>query len=154
MTAKGWMIAGVAAAVLGWAPVAGAREQFPGILAGQLNAPQDPPCSVCHLGGKTSGATVFTPFAWSMRAHGLGGSEASVATAIQGVKADGVDSDGDGVPDWQEIVAGTNPNAPGTGLEGPDPQLGCQIASGGPSGGALALGIAALVWRRRRRRRR
>ena len=145
------MVLLVGTAMLSWAPAAGAREEFPGVIARELNAPQDPPCSVCHLGGKTSGATVFTPFAWSMRAHGLSGSPDSVVSAIRGVKADGVDSDGDGVPDWQEIVAGTNPNAPGSGIDGADPQLGCRVAGRGPGSGAAALLVGALVWLNRRR---
>ena len=98
------LCAGIALVVL--APAAHARKEFPGVIARELNAPKDPPCSICHLGGKTSGATVFTPFAWTMRAHGLSGSASSVQSAIDGVKADNVDSDGDGVPDWQEIVNG------------------------------------------------
>src|SRR5450631_1613662 len=102
------LCAGIALVVL--APAAHARKEFPGVIARELNAPKDPPCSICHLGGKTSGATVFTPFAWTMRAHGLSGSASSVQSAIDGVKADNVDSDGDGVPDWQEIVNGTDPN--------------------------------------------
>ncbi|MES1209414.1 MAG: thrombospondin type 3 repeat-containing protein [Pseudomonadota bacterium] len=107
-----------------------------------------------HLGGKTSGATVFTPFAWAMRAHGLSGSKESVQSAIEGVKTDGVDSDGDGVPDWQEIVDGTDPNAPGTAKDIQDPQLGCAVG-GGPGGRAGAVAASAIllvsVIRRRRR---
>lgn len=144
------LCAGIALVVL--APAAHAREEFPGVIARTLNAPQDPPCSICHLGGKTSGATVFTPFAWTMRAHGLSGSTSSVQSAIEGVKTDNVDSDGDGVPDWQEIVNGTNPNAPGTATDIQDPQLGCELG-GTTRHGALASSAVLLVWMIRRRRR-
>jgi hypothetical protein len=146
-----------AAAFVAWAHAAQAREQFPGVIAAELNAPQAPPCSVCHLGGKTSGATVFTPFAWTMRAHGLSSSISSVQSAIEGVKADNVDSDGDGVPDWQEIVAGTDPNAPGTAKDIQDPQLGCRVggASSGRAGAwaASAILLVSLIRRRRIKRR-
>jgi len=148
-----WVFVFVAAALVPAGTAAQAREEFPVLIARQLGAPHDPACSVCHLGGKTSGATVVTLFAWSMRAHGLGGSPSSVDTAIQGVKADDVDSDGDGAPDWQEIVAGTDPNAPGTAADFSDPQLGCRMAPGRPGWGSAAALAAGLVCFLRRRRR-
>lgn len=133
-----------AIALIALTHTAEAREEFPGVVARELNAPHDPACSICHLGGKTSGATVFTPFAWTMRAHGLSDTASSVQTAIKGVKTDSVDSDGDGIPDWQEIVDGTDPNAPGTATDIQDPQLGCQLG-GGPPGRAALVGAALLV---------
>ena len=145
------LCAGIALVVL--APAAHAREEFPGLIARELNAPKDPPCSICHLGGKISGATVFTPFAWTMRAHGLSGSASSVQSAIKGVMTDEVDSDGDGVPDWQEIVNGTDPNAPGTATDIQDPQLGCEVGGGTTRRGALTSSAVLLVWIIRRRRR-
>ena len=122
------------------------------------------PCSLCHLGGKTSGATVFTPFAWGMRARGMTGgggdrtaqamNDPSVQTAILQMKADGVDSDGDGTPDWQEIVDGTDPNEPGTASDIQDPQLGCAVGGRRTAGGlGAALTLAALALARRRRSR-
>ena len=141
------MVAWMASAGAAWG-----HDEFPGIIARELNAPHDPACSVCHLGGKTSGATVSTLFAWSMRARGLSGSPASVATAIHQVQVDGVDSDGDGVPDAQEIIDGTNPNTPGTATDIPDPQLGCGLGPGRPAGPGAALVLVALVWLIRKRR--
>lgn len=141
-------------ALLALAATAEAREEFPGLIAEQLQAPQNPPCGVCHEGGKIgSAATVFTPFAWTMRAHGLGDSGSSVRTAAQGVKDDGVDSDGDGTPDWQEIVDGTDPNAPGTAMYSQDPQLGCQMGHGstGPSAAGWLAALLGIMLRRRRR---
>ncbi len=150
---KAWLSGSVLLAVMGAGTVAGAREQFPRVIAQRLVAPRLPSCSICHLGGKTSGATVATLFAWTMRAHGMSGSQSSVDTAIQGVAADHVDSDGDGVTDAQEIVDGTDPNTPGTATDFTDPQLGCRIASG-RSGWGSAAGLAlAAAWFIRRRRR-
>ena len=80
-----------------------------------------------------------------MRAHGLSDSASSVQSAIQGVKADNVDSDGDGVPDWQEIIDGTNPNEPGTAKDIQDPQLGCQIGDDGLD--AALLPARRSCWR-------
>jgi hypothetical protein len=141
------------AAMVALAHAAQAKEQFRDAIATELHAPQKPPCSICHLGGKTSGATVFTPFAWTMRAYGMSDSASSVRSAIQAVEAEKVDSDGDGVPDFQEIVDGTNPNAPGTATDIQDPQLGCEV--GGGTAGYLATAGSAilLVWSVRRRRR-
>jgi MYXO-CTERM domain-containing protein len=113
------------------------------------------PCSVCHLGGKTGGATPFTPFAWGMRARGMSGSDSSVESAILKMQTDGVDSDGDGVPDAQEIIDGTDPNEPGTAKDIQDPQLGCAVGgrqTAGGLGAALAVGALALFGGRRRRR--
>lgn len=147
-----WLSLCLATATILGARVAHARREFPDVIAQQLNAPNAPPCSICHLGGKTSGATVETPFAWTMRAHGMSGSPSSVQTAILGVMKDSVDSDGDGVPDWQEIVDGTDPNEPGTAADIQDPQLGCRVAGGPPGRGvAASLAVALVVAIRRRR---
>ncbi|HLK94013.1 MAG TPA: thrombospondin type 3 repeat-containing protein [Polyangia bacterium] len=140
---------------------AAAKPTFPCALLDGLNqacpaqVSLQPPCSDCHLGGKTGGATPFTAFAWGMRARGMSGSVESVKTAIAQMKIDGVDSDGDGTPDWQEIIDGTDPNEPGTASNIQDPQLGCAVGgrrAAGGIGAALALAALALVRRGRRRR--
>jgi MYXO-CTERM domain-containing protein len=145
------------AVVVGWPAASWAREEFPDLVATTLEgAPPAhvPPCSVCHLGGKTAGTTVFTPFAWAMRLRGLEGSTSSVRTAIRKVQADGVDSDGDGVGDADEIIRGTDPNNAGVATDLQDPQLGCRVGGGGPASAAgLAAAAGALVLIRRRRRR-
>ena len=135
------------------AHAAHAKEQFRDAIVSELNASQTPPCSICHLGGKTSGATVFTPFAWTMRAHGMSNSTSSVRSAIRAVATDEVDSDGDGVPDAQEILDGTDPNAPGTATDIQDPQLGCRVGGGAGERGAAASSAMLLAWLIRRRRR-
>lgn len=155
-----WRRALMIAVLVGWPGAAWARKQFPGWIATTLEGsmpPHVPPCSVCHLGGKTSAATIFTPFAWAMRVRGLGSSQASVDSAIIQVQSDGVDSDGDGVPDAQEIIDGTDPNNAGGATDLQDPQLGCDLGGGARSGTAaafLALAAFALVRRRGKNRER
>ena len=153
-----WRRALMIVVLVGWPGAAWARKQFPNWIATKLEGPTPPhvpPCSVCHLGGKTSAATIFTPFAWAMRVRGLGSSQASVDSAIIKVQSDGVDSDGDGVPDAQEIIDGTDPNNAGGATDLQDPQLGCDLGGGARSGTAaasLALAAVALVRRRRQNR--
>ncbi len=153
---RAWRFVWVGVALVAAARPAHAKPQFRDAIAARLAAPPGTPaCSVCHLGGKTSGATVDTPFAWTMRAHGLTDSLASVVPAVDGVAADKVDSDGDGVPDTVEISRGTDPNEPGTATDVQDPQLGCQVGGAGgrpPAGGAAALLAGAGAWLVRRRR--
>lgn len=138
-------------------PLVEAKEPFPGMVARHLQAPREPPCGLCHEYGKTGGSTLVTPFAWAMRARGLTG-ESSLLASLDRVAADGVDSDGDGSADVEEIVAGTDPNTaastpahPGTVA---DPQLGCAVASGAPvtpAASLLALTVLFLAATRRRR---
>jgi hypothetical protein len=150
----------IAVAATAMSPAARAHEEFPSQIAYHLDAPNDPACGLCHLGGKTGSGTVYTPFAWAMRARGLTGEGDTVLPAIDRMRDDGVDSDGDGATDTNEIIDGTDPNAPGTAKNPTDPQLGCSAAGRPLRGGraaaivvSLAGGlVAALTGRRRRRR--
>jgi len=142
-----------------------AQDEFPGRIAADLGladpARDAPPCSLCHLDGKTGGDTLVTPFALAMRARGLTGG-GSLDQALARVGADRVDSDGDGAIDVDEIAAGSDPNSaasvptPGTTTPVPDPQLGCAVA-GRSRGDGAAIGVvvaAAFMWRRHRHPRR
>jgi len=134
--------------------VARAKPEFPPEIARHLSASVDPACSVCHLEGKTGGITVVTPFALALRAHGFTGPSATLNAALDRMTADGTDTDGDGVPDVEELRAGSDPNSPVPGATTADPQYGCGVASPRRSTwAAVALIIAAAALRRRARRR-
>jgi Bacterial TSP3 repeat len=138
------------------APLAVAKEAYPGDIARHLGAQSKPPCGLCHEYGKTgTGATVVTPFGWAIRARGFTDAS-SLTAALDRVATDKVDSDGDGAFDTEEIIAGTDPNSPAStpghpGATG-DPQLGCAVA--GDARGAwtsLAAILLALGFGARRR---
>ena len=132
------------ASVVG-APRAQAREALGPEVAAQLSLSYVPACALCHSAGAEGGAA-DTPFATAMRERGLSASADSVAPALDSVRRDGVDSDGDGTGDIDEIIAASDPNADGDG---------CTCAAAGvadaPSLFASALMLLSLATRRRAR---
>lgn len=142
-----------------------ATGNFPSAIENDLSLDYQPPCSVCHAGGKTGSGTVTTPFGKSLRERGLvADDENSLSTALGRMMDDAVDSDGDGATDIDELVADTDPNGSGAGSLGENSaQYGCgaQIAagdagSGSPGAFALAfltaVGLAVQLRARRQRR--
>ena len=88
-----------------------ATPNFPAAIAQDLGAPQ-PPCSICHAGGMTGYGTVTTPFGQAMKARGLvAGDQTSLKTALDRMRTDKVDSNGNGILDVDELIAGNDPNA-------------------------------------------
>jgi MYXO-CTERM domain-containing protein len=146
---------------LGASPAALASPTYPTAIRSHLSLSDAPSCSLCHQGGQTGFGTVTTPFGVAMRDRGLvAEDEASLFSALDKMSAEGVDSDGDGASDIEELVAGTNPNGDvgGTSSAAPPLAYGCNttIAPGGaagPSGAGLALAsLAAIALASRRRR--
>jgi hypothetical protein len=136
-----------------------AKENFPDAIQADRRLPYRPPCRLCHIQGTTGSGSVATPFGISMLAHGMTGSESSLAPALNALEADHTDSDGDGTPDITELTdGGTDPNTPANvRLVGEDPRYGCSVAPAGrsPRWGevlASALALASALRTRSNRR--
>ncbi len=138
---------------------AGATSDLPRDIQRDLGLHYLPPCSLCHDRGKTGPGTVITPFGWSMRGAGLKPRDAtSLANALATLRANGTDSDGDGIPDVQELVAGTDPNSAASVPEvQPEPGYGCggqpPVPRGASATAAPFMVACALLAARRRGRR-
>ena len=139
-----------------WASPAGAVPQFPRDIRSDLALTYDPPCRLCHIQGTTGAGTVATPFGLSMLEHGLTEDHSTLSSALAALRADNVDSDGDGVPDITELMANTDPNTPvDAPLSQQGPTYGCSTSgTNGPNLAAcvaLAIVIAGAALGRRRR---
>jgi MYXO-CTERM domain-containing protein len=149
-----------ACATISFAERAAATPNFPGAIASKL-AGETPDCSICHVCRRTMRGTVNTPWGAAMRERGLQAyDESSLMAALERMRADGIDSDGDGTLDVDAVKMGKDPNPPTCDEEADEtiPKYGCVgsvSASGEPANGgvvllALALlGVAATVRRRK-----
>lgn len=133
-----------------------ASPDYPDAVQGATGSPCPPPCTVCHESSSGGYGTAVKPFARSMAKVGKLDAEDSalVAPAVEKLKAQATDSDGDGTTDIDELGAGRDPNLHGKGdICGPEYGCGATIEPRQPVDGS-ALALAALVafalWLRRR----
>ena len=131
--------------------LAHASSNYPAEIRAHLGLSYTPDCTLCHNVPSGGYGTVTTPFGTSMRARGLVAQNVqSLDTALDALAAEKTDSDGDGVPDIDELKAGTNPNSSGGAV--PPPTYGCFDVSGQPGSPLALLPVAlALVLLRLRR---
>jgi len=127
-----------------------ATPRLPAAVRDDLSLSYTPACSLCHIRGNTGAGTQITPFALSARSFGFDGNQRDLATALVDMRAAHTDSDGDGVDDIDELIAGTDPN-----VYGPvpfstqvDPSYGC--STGGVAGALALAGLLLFSLRRRR----
>ncbi|HKY36996.1 MAG TPA: thrombospondin type 3 repeat-containing protein [Polyangiaceae bacterium] len=160
--------------VLAFAPaVAFANPENPATIRSTLGLDQFPPCTICHSEAVGAKGTATKPLARTLSQLGVTGTSGPGAfkDALGRMETCGIDSDGDGVSDVDELVAGADPND-GNGsptsmcsdevivdtTNVPLPQHGCSLAASRRTiiGGTVALyfssGLAmvALLWRRAR----
>ena len=89
-----------------------ASETFPARIQKDLGLDEKPDCILCHETEKGEKNTVTRAFGKSMRKAGLAaGSLGSLDAALRRLEMNETDSDGDGVPDIEELKTGRNPNA-------------------------------------------
>lgn len=143
------------------APVARASETFPDVIKTELKLAEAPLCTVCHqtlIGGRM---TITKPFGITLQTkYGLRQLDVTGlknALAQMQMKNPPDDSDGDGIGDIAELIAGTDPNVK-TGETAVDegPNYGCQCSTArtnrGFSAGALAWAAGAAIAGLRARR--
>ena len=134
-----------------------ASPGFPAVIHQDWELSYTPECTLCHASESGGRGTVVTYFGQEMEALGvIAQSDATLAEALSVDKAQGVDSDGSGTSDYDDMVAGRDPNS-GPGPSGGGrirPLHGCAMGhapgDGGDGAAVFLLLACALVARRRR----
>lgn len=128
-----------------------ATPTYPGVTRDQLTLPRSPSCSLCHRGTPALG-NATRPVAGSLIDFGLVPyNETTLRTAWDQLELASVDSDGDSIPDVEELLTGSDPNRdPSAPPEPPEPAYGCQSTGSPPL--LIAAGWLVLTLGRRRHR--
>lgn len=143
-----------------------ASEPFPAHLAEKYEMPCVPACTLCHLTSDGGARNFREGFVVSLldvqRETGLtieGGVATSLDPLLAVIESRAIDQDKDGIPDIDELGAGTDPG--GAGMLCDVPKYGCGASSASssvaPSNptrfGALALAASVMLAFGLRRRR-
>lgn len=110
-------------------------------------------CLICHTTARGGQRTAVQPLAQALRSYGLtrGNDVGALRGALQSLPED-AESDGDGVPDKEELRACGNPSGEELGF---GPEYGCDGARLAPHAppdlplAVVAAGVAAVIVRRR-----
>jgi len=162
----------IAGAVLAMftATSAGASQPYTEEVRAALELSYTPACTLCHRAGADAGDWIAdTPFGKSMVARGLlsatqaeressftidgGALDPTLVTALQRMRSDGVDSDGDGAEDVDELVWKSDPNTYDGLKPNSTPQVnyGCQVSRRSSTGASLVLACFGILLRASRR---
>jgi hypothetical protein len=160
---RGALFVAISGAALATAPKASATPNFPDALRSYWMTPPlpaSPPCLLCHTSSAGGLGTATAPFGSYLRSRGLRSYDVtSLHGALDADRAEGHDSNHDGVSDYDELQAGRDPSAAADGSAPRTPAYGCgQVAPGSPGSpwtvGASLSALGALVSGARARRRR
>jgi cytochrome c551/c552 len=134
-----------------------ASQGYPEAMKADLVLAKAPGCDLCHAAAAEPVGAADTPFGKSMVAKGLVALDnASLEEALEGLRAAGTDSDGDGAEDLDELSWGGDPNhadLPEGGNSDPV-TYGCSTGRVPVSdgGAGILIGVIALLAARRGRR--
>ena len=142
----------ISLALLSTARTGQASENYPDVIRATVPTNQALPCTLCHALVDGGDGAVATEFGAHMLEFGMKGADpTSLQRALRRNAARGWDSDGDGVPDIEELVYGTDPSSPALS-SGPPLLHGCTVGhhEARPQlSPALFTLIAWALWRRR-----
>jgi hypothetical protein len=149
-------LSAIAFAAASMPAVASATSGAADTIRSHLGLDYHPSCSLCHSSSRGGGAMV-TRFGTALESRGFRvGDSASLESALDNLVGDGVDSDGDGVKDIDELLAATDPNsADNASIVGTSSPAGsgCAVNSHARGSGAwiaaVLAGATVLLGRRR-----
>lgn len=158
-SARGWASAALLGAML-WAPRAAASPDYPDVLQRELDMPCVPQCTLCHTSNPGRAGTARKDFVAALVVFDR--QPEAIPGKLQKLEeADPpVDTDGDGMPDIDELRAGRDPNVDGEGdICAVDLRYGCgarfepegSVSRVGAVAALALLGVGLLARRRRMR---
>ncbi len=112
--------------LLAWPRLAHAEPTYPAEMQSHLGLSYTPPCTVCHATNSGGLGTISTPFGKALQAEGLSTNFATLDPALDALATNNNDSDGNGIPDIQQLKDGIDPNT-GASLSIEPQQFGCSV---------------------------